>query len=48
LLLQEVQQLRARVEDLEARLNRNSSNSNQPPSTDSPFKKHGEQVPAAS
>jgi transposase len=43
LLLQEVQQLRARVEDLEARLNRNSSNSNQPPSTDSPFKKPGEQ-----
>lgn len=29
--------LQKRVEDLEARLNRNSSNSSQPPSTDSPF-----------
>ena len=28
-----------RVEDLETRINRNSSNSNQPPSSDSPFKK---------
>ena len=29
--------LQKRVEELEARLNRNSSNSNQPPSADSPF-----------
>ena len=28
-----------RVEELEARVNRNSSNSNQPPSSDSPFQK---------
>jgi transposase len=31
--------LTKRVEELEARLNRNSSNSNQPPSSDSPYKK---------
>ena len=31
--------LEKRIEELEARLNANSSNSNQPPSSDSPFKK---------
>ncbi|MFZ5759853.1 MAG: IS66 family transposase [Thermodesulfobacteriota bacterium] len=31
--------LEKHIEELEARLNRNSSNSNQPPSADSPFKK---------
>jgi transposase len=31
--------LQKRIEELEARLNRNSCNSNQPPSSDSPFKK---------
>jgi len=31
--------LQKRIEELEARVNRNSSNSNQPPSSDSPFRK---------
>ncbi|MEW6536944.1 MAG: DUF6444 domain-containing protein, partial [Candidatus Auribacterota bacterium] len=34
-------QLVKRVEELEARLNKNSSNSNKPPSSDSPFTKPG-------
>lgn len=34
-----IAELREKVEKLEARLNRNSSNSNQPPSTDSPYQK---------
>jgi transposase len=33
------EQLRRRVAELEARLNKDSHNSNQPPSSDSPFKK---------
>jgi transposase len=39
LLLREIQQLRKRNEELEARINRDSSNSDQPPSSDGPFKK---------
>lgn len=39
LLREEVAKLRARVEELEAKLNENSSNSNKPPSSDSPFDK---------
>jgi len=35
-----------RVDELETRLNRNSSNSNQPPSTDSPFKKKPDNAPS--
>jgi len=38
LLLHENQQLRKTIEDLAARINRNSSNSDQPPSSDGPFK----------
>lgn len=34
-----VEQLRQRIVELEARLNKNSHNSNKPPSSDSPFKK---------
>lgn len=34
-----------RVQDLEARINRNSSNSNQPPSSDTPFEKPEKQEP---
>ena len=34
-------QLTKRVEELEARLNKNSGNSNKPPSSDSPFTKPG-------
>jgi transposase len=36
-LRQELTLLRKRVEELEAKLNKNSSNSNKPPSSDSPF-----------
>jgi len=39
-----IEALIKRVDELEARLNRNSSNSNQPPSTDSPFKKRGKKM----
>lgn len=38
-LLEENRQLKKRIEELEARLNQDSSNSNRPPSSDSPFKK---------
>jgi len=38
-LLVLVEQLRRRVAELEARLNKDSHNSNKPPSSDSPFKK---------
>jgi len=38
-LHQQVIDLTKRVEELESRLNRDSSNSNQPPASDSPFKK---------
>ena len=38
-LLAAVEQLRQRVLELEARLNKDSHNSNKPPSSDSPFKK---------
>ena len=37
MLRQKLVLLQARVEELEAKLNQNSSNSNKPPSTDSPF-----------
>jgi transposase len=37
MLRQEIALLCTRVEELEAKLNKNSSNSNKPPSTDSPF-----------
>jgi transposase len=40
-LLEEKLRLKKRIEDLEARLNQDSSNSNRPPSSDSPFKKEG-------
>ena len=36
-LLERIRVLEARVEELEAKLNKNSSNSNKPPSSDSPF-----------
>jgi len=36
-LLEKIRVLEARVEELEAKLNKNSSNSNKPPSSDSPF-----------
>lgn len=36
-----IEALIKRVDELEVRLNRNSSNSNQPPSADSPFKNNG-------
>lgn len=38
-LVEETASLRKRIEELEAKLNRNSSNSSQPPSTDKPFQK---------
>ncbi len=38
-LLEENRRLKKRIEELEARLNQDSSNSNRPPSSDSPFKK---------
>jgi len=38
-LLEENQGLKKRIEELEARLNQDSSNSNRPPSSDNPFKK---------
>ncbi|MDH5299525.1 MAG: IS66 family transposase, partial [Desulfobulbaceae bacterium] len=38
-LLAKVERLEKRVEELEAKLNRNSTNSNQPPSADSPYAK---------
>lgn len=38
----EITHLRARIEELEARLNKNSSNSSKPPSSDSPFVKRPE------
>lgn len=38
-LLEENRRLKKRIEELEARLKRDSSNSNRPPSSDSPFKK---------
>ena len=41
-LREEVKQLRARIEELEAKLNKNSSNSNKPPSSDPPFVKRPE------
>ncbi len=42
LLLEQNARLEQRVAELEARLNRNSSNSNKPPSSDTPFSKgHG-------
>lgn len=37
--MEEISTLKKRVEELEAKLNRNSSNSSQPPSSDKPFKK---------
>ncbi len=40
---QALEALGKRVEELEARLNRNSSNSNQPPSSDPPFQKKRDQ-----
>lgn len=40
-LLEENLRLKKRIEELEARLNRNSSNSDRPPSSDGPFKKAG-------
>ena len=42
ILRQEIAILRARVEELEAKLNENSTNSNKPPSSDSPFAKRPE------
>ena len=42
LLLEKISRLEQRSEELAAKLNRNSSNSNQPPSADSPFAKGGE------
>ena len=41
-LLERIRVLEARVEELEAKLNRTSSNSNKPPSSDSPFSKQSE------
>lgn len=41
-LREEVKMLKARVEELEAKLNANSSNSNKPPSSDPPFVKRPE------
>jgi hypothetical protein len=38
-LVEEIGQLRKRIEELESRLNLNSSNSSKPPSSDPPFKK---------
>jgi transposase len=38
-LLEENLRLKKGIEELEARLNQDSSNSNRPPSSDSPFKK---------
>lgn len=38
-LVEEIGQLRKRIEELESRLNSNSSNSSKPPSSDPPFKK---------
>ena len=40
--LERIRVLEARVEELEAKLNRTSSNSNKPPSSDSPFSKQSE------
>jgi transposase len=40
-LLEENRQLKKRIEELEAKLNQDSSNSNRPPSSDSPFQKQG-------
>ena len=37
--LKMIEAISKRVEELESRVNRNSSNSNQPPSSDSPFQK---------
>jgi hypothetical protein len=42
-----VKELAARVEALEAKLNKNSSNSNKPPSSDSPFAGKTEQAKPA-
>lgn len=44
-LLAQNDQLKKRVEALEAKRNQNSSNSNKPPSSDSPFDKQGENRP---
>jgi len=41
-LLEKIRVLEARVEELETKLNRNSSNSNKPPSSDSPFTKRSD------
>ena len=38
-LLKENRQLKKRIEELETKLNQDSSNSNRPPSSDSPFQK---------
>lgn len=38
-LIEENRRLKKRIEELEAKLNHDSSNSNRPPSSDSPFKK---------
>lgn len=43
----ELTQLRARVEALEARLTQNSTTSHRPPSSDSPYKKPRQRTPAA-
>lgn len=43
MLRQEIGILRIRVEELEAKLNKNSSNSHKPPSSDSPFRKKAEE-----
>jgi len=39
-LIQEVARLNKRIEELEARLGEDSSNSNKPPSTNSPYKEN--------
>jgi hypothetical protein len=41
----EIQTLRERIEQLEAKLTQNSTNSTKPPSSDAPFTKVKESVP---
>ncbi len=45
-LIQEVARLGKRVEELEAKLGQDSSNSNKPPSSDSPYKESGKNQPS--
>lgn len=45
-LCEEVVRLRGRIEQLEARLQQDSTNSHKPPSTDSPFKTKSDPSPA--